>query len=358
MSNGGLLQDAAGNLYGTTSPYLPEHGKFNYGELYKVSKSGKLTTLHSFNGSDGNGPYAPMFMDTKGNLYGDTGDGGAYGEGVVYKLSKHAKLTVLHSFTESEGSVPQSGIFMDAMGNIYGTTDFGGSYDFGVVWKLSKSGTFTVLYNFTGGADGSFPLAGVTMDAKGNLYGTASAGGSSACEFGCGTVWKLSKSGTLTVLHSFAGGTKDGCDPASTPTMDKQGNLYGTTDTDPETCSSLDAGIVWKVSQNGKETVLHKFAAGSYPDCCVSLDAKGNLYGLTLAGGAHGGGTVFEITSNGKLTTLHNFCSLQNCEDGLAPLGFLILDAEGNLYGTTSAGGSGRSPNCDNGCGTVWKLTR
>jgi len=181
------------------------------------------------------------------------------------------------------------------------------------------------------------------MDGKGNLYSVASQGGTS----GEGVLYKLSQNGKLTVLQSFAAGTMDGCYPYGTPAADTKGNLYGTT----AGCGSSNAGIVWKVSKNGTESVLHNFAGGSsdgeYPLAGVILDSKGNLYGDTQVGGASNLGTVFELNKKGALTLLHSF---PGSSDGKLLYDGLIRDAEGHLYGTTLNGGSG-------GYGTVWKLT-
>jgi len=180
------------------------------------------------------------------------------------------------------------------------------------------------------------------MDAKGNLYGVTAQGGAS----NKGVVFKLSKNGRLTVLHSFVGGKADGCYPYGTPAMDAKGNLYGTT----YMCGTANAGVVWKVGAKGTENVLHNFAGGSsdgaYPYAGVIMDAKGNFYGDTAYGGSSGDGTVYELNKKGKLTLLHSFAG----SDGESPIGGLIRDAKGNLYGTAYEGGSDLY-------GTVWKLT-
>jgi len=184
-------------------------------------------------------------------------------------------------------------------------------------------------------------LTSLIMDKKGNLYGVTSEGGSA----GEGVAYKLSKSGKLTVLHSFTGGTTDGCDPFGTPAMDKAGNLYGTA----SGCGSSGDGIVWKVSDNHSETVLHNFVGGSadgaLPYGGVTLDAKGNLYGDTTRGGNFNVGTVYQVTGT-NLVVLQSFSG----SVGGFPYDNLILDSQGNLYGTAETGGS-------TGWGTVWKLT-
>jgi len=183
-------------------------------------------------------------------------------------------------------------------------------------------------------------LTGVIRDANGNLYGTTYQGGA----YGYGTVFELSNSGQETVLHSFAGGTTDGCYPIGTPVMDHLGNLYGTTNS----CGSSNLGTVWKLSKNGTETLLHSFAGsdGAYPQASVIRDAKGNLYGTTQQGGTSGDGTVYELNKQGVVTMLYSFTGL----NGNYWVGDLIRDASGNLYGTTNGGGT-------YGYGMVFELT-
>ena len=243
---------------------------------------------------------------------------------------------------------------------MYGTTYRCGASGYGTVFEIDTSGAETLLHSFSG-SDGEYPdLTSLLMDAKGNIYGDTSNGGDFNCEadFGCGTVYKLSKSGTLTVLHSFTGGTTDGCSPLGTLTMDKDGNLYGTT----EGCGFSNVGTVWKVSKAGSETVLYNFAGypsdGAYPFAGVIRDAKGNLYGETSEGGSAeacksgsgnpiGCGTVFKLSGSGKETVLHSFDE----SDGAFPIGGLVIDTKASLYGTAGRGGY------SGGWGTVWKLT-
>lgn len=178
------------------------------------------------------------------------------------------------------------------------------------------------------------------MDKNSNLYGTTYQGGA----YGYGTVFELSSSGQETVLHSFAGGTADGCYPIGTPAVDKEGNLYGTTNQ----CGSSNSGTVWKLSKKGTETILHSFVGsdGAYPYAGVIRVAKGNLYGTTQQGGAYGYGAVYELNKKGALTVLHSFVGT----DGALPQAPLIQDAEGNFYGTAFNGGA-------YGYGTVFKVT-
>ncbi len=341
----GLVRDAAGNLYGTTV-YGGSSGR--YGAVFKVTKTGKETVLHSFAGAstDGSLPSGGLFLDAKGNLYGNTEEGGTsrYADGTVFKVSKTGKETLLCSFPGgTDGCYPVGTPVKDKSGNFYGAAaGCGGGY--GIVWKVSKKGTESVLHFFEGGSsDGLAPEAGVVMDAKGNLYGLTPYGGA----FNDGVLYKLDVSGGgFAVLYTFKGGL-DGCYPYGIPAIDAQGNFYGTA----YGCGgSYNDGIVWKLSKKGKETVLHNFADGSsdgaHPYAGVILDAKGNLLGDTGEGGASNYGMVYELNTKGMLTVLHSFVG----SDGEYPYGGLIQDAEGNLYGTAEAGGG-------SGYGTVWKLT-
>jgi uncharacterized repeat protein (TIGR03803 family) len=307
-----------------------------------------FTDLYNFTGNpDGAYPYAGLIRDTAGNLYGTTLEGGSSNSGTVFKLDASGTETVLHNFAggPSDGAYPYAAVVMDTKGNLYGTTYECGPSNDGTVYKLSSTRKETVLHNFAGApSDGANPfLSNLFMDTKGNLYGVTEEGGSSSE----GVVYKLSKSGTLTVLHSFAGTSSDGCYPLGTPAIDTDGNLYGTT----EACGASEAGIVWKVSKKKTETVLHNFAGGlldgEYPFAGVIMDAKGNLYGVTEMGGASSFGTVYELSKKGGLTLLHSFTG----SDGEYPIGGVIRDAKDNLYGTTLDGGTG-------GYGTVWTSTK
>jgi uncharacterized repeat protein (TIGR03803 family) len=366
----GLTQDAAGNLYGTTAYGGTGCNGLGCGVVFKVDKTGKETLLHRFTGTvtgtggDGEEPLAGLVRDANGNLYGTTAWGGnpncnfGSGCGVVFKLDKAGKETVLYSFTGftegSDGENPEAGLVRDAAGNLYGTTRWGGSgvceYGCGVVFKLDKTGKETVLYSFTGtGGDGASPLAGLVRDVNGNLYGTTWLGGTS----NYGTVFKVDKTGKETVLHSFTGGADGGWPQLGYLVRDAAGNLYGTTwlGGDLSCRRSFGCGVVFKLGKTGKETVLYSFTGtggdGENPIAGLVRDAKGNLYGTTGGGGAYGYGTVFKLDKTGKETVLHSF---DPQTDGGWPNAGLIGDAAGNLYGTANLGGA-------YGYGTVYKLT-
>jgi uncharacterized repeat protein (TIGR03803 family) len=187
IPNGGLIRDAAGNLYGTTL----YGGKFNLGTVYKLDKNGHETVLHSFAGTDGANPQAGLIWDAAGNFYGTAEGGGDFAAGVVFKLAGK-KETVLYSFTGTDGASPQAGLLLDPAGDFYGTTYAGGNSNKGTVFKLDKNRNETVLHPFTGGTDGAHPYAGLVRDTAGNLYGTTSEGGDLNCSpNGCGTVFMV-----------------------------------------------------------------------------------------------------------------------------------------------------------------------
>lgn len=341
------ILDAKGNLYGTTS----SGGAHNLGAVFKLTPGGTETVLYSFSGApDGQSPYTSgVVRDKAGNLYGTTGGGGANGQGTVFKLTPTGTETVLHSFAADgkDGVLPIGGLVMDKLGNLYGTTNKGGTANAGTVYKVTPTGTETVLYSFTAGtADGCQPY-GVTLALKKNiLYGTT---------FGCGangggTVFRVTLSGTEKVLYNFGVNLLDGFGPVAGVALDKAGNLYGTT----AGGGSNIGGTAFKVTQAGQETVLYAFNAtetdGYKPEAPVALDKLGNLYGTTLKGGTGSGccGTVWKLDPSGKETILHVFTGTPD-GNGLSGAG-VVLDKKGNLYGAAFGGGA-------NGNGAVYKVT-
>ncbi len=278
--------------------------------------------------------------------------------------AKPPTYTVLYTFTGgADGAVPEAGLVRDEKGNLYGTTSSGGNDSgcsslgvpgCGVVFTLDVAGNQTVLYTFTGGTDGGIPFAGVIRDAKGNLYGTTSSGGSGTLP--AGTVFKLDNTGQETVLHSFCSATNcaDGDTPYA-PVIGYAGNLYGTTAGGGEFCVEYGGcGVVFRVDRAGNETVLYNFCPNGYGNCTDGYapqggllhDAAGNLYSTTNGGGANGMGTVFKLSATGAETVLYSFAG---GADGANPLAGLIRDEAGNFYGTTSGGGP-------SGWGTVFMV--
>jgi uncharacterized repeat protein (TIGR03803 family) len=267
------------------------------------------------------------------------------------------KETTLYNFTGGgDGGYPVQGeLTLDAAGNIYGTAGIGGSGGFGVVYKLDPSGQQTVLYSFTGGVDGGWPHAGVVRDTAGNLYGTAQTGGDPACGngFGCGVVFKVDTTGRETILHNFEGDS-DGVQPFGNLVLDAAGNLYGTTYIGGTSANCLGGcGVIFKVDATGQESVLHSFDGtdGGSSTGGLVRDSAGNLLGTTTGGGASKHGVVFKLDPTGKETVLYSFTGGM---DGDAPLASLAIDGSGNLYGTTDTGGN--SNNCLFGCGVAFRV--
>jgi uncharacterized repeat protein (TIGR03803 family) len=261
-----------------------------------------FTTLAYFNQSNGATPLAAMTQGFDGNLYGTTYGDPEPATGILFKITTAGQLATLYTFCSqfncNDGIYPHAGVVQDQSGNFWGTTEGAlPSYGFGTVFKITPGGALTTVHSFIG-TDGEQPQAGLTLGSDGNVYGTTSAGGAN---YG-GTVFKITPAGTLTTLHNF------------------------------------------------------NYSDGNYPVSGLVQATNGAFYGTTLFGGPNGGGTVFKTTAAGSLTTLYNFCSKSNCADGEFPNGTLIQAADGNLYGTTSAGGSISCFNNAN-CGTIFKIT-
>jgi len=396
-----LIVDAAGNLYGTT--YYG--GRFGFGTVFQLqpTENGRWTenVLYNFTGgADGGYPVAGVVLDTAGNLYGTTVAGGIAGQycyyydppycGVVFELSPGATgwaETVLYRFAGSpnDGGNPVSNLVLDAAGNLYGTTLWAGNNGSGIVFELSPSSngvwTETVLHNFTGLADGGRGASGLIFDSKGDLYGATELGGNPNCENlggdneGCGVVFELSNDGngtwTESVLHTFDG--NDGAFPYGNLTFDPSGNLYGTTVGGPGSYCSEGCGTVFRLSPNQdgswSETVLYIFAGGPdgiNPVGSLLLDDSGDLYGVTEGGGSNACyydcGIVFELTpkhSGSWMETIITRFAPTNVSRplGEGPAAGLLRDSQGNFYGTASMGGSPQGPCTSAGCGTVFKVT-
>jgi uncharacterized repeat protein (TIGR03803 family) len=377
---GTLIFDAAGNLYGTTM-FGGGSGVGTVFEL-KPNSDGRWTesVLHSFTGGDGARPFAGLILDGVGNLYGTTEIGGTaeYG-GTVFKLTPNSDgrwtESVLHSFTGGDGWEPTANVIFDATGNLYGTTLFGGAFNSGVVFKLTHnldgSWTDSVLYSFcsvTNCADGSTPLAGLIFDEAGNLYGTTAEGGNHGCQggLGCGVIFELSPlangSWTYSVLYSFTGGTR-GDAPQAGLIFDAAGSLYGTTTNggylNERECSDSGCGLVFKLTPNSDgswtESVLHAFRSGNSdpiarPVGGLIFDAAGNLYGTTPYSGPAGGGAVFKLAPQSDGSWAYSTLRFFFGKPAENPLGGVVLDKAGSLYGTANA--------CGSGCqGVVFEIT-
>lgn len=329
------------------------------GTVFKLAPDGTETVLHAFTGPpDGAFPMAGLVADANGNLYGTTASGGISNKGTVFEIAANGAESVVASLGGKRGVSPEARLVIDGDGNLYGTTAFGGDKSCperiersgcGVVFKVAPDGTETVLYTFVGSGDGNEPLGGLVMDASGNLYGTTQFGG-----LGEGNVFEIAPDGTETALYTFQG-KPDGARPTGDLIMDSAGNLYGTTAFGGNDCqeSLYGCGTVFKLVPNGSETVLYAFSEG----CCngivpyagVVADAKGNFYGTTLFGGAAdcNCGAVFKVTPDGKETVLHAFESAEGFESVAS-----LLLVNGELFGTTALGGRCRL------CGSVFELQK
>lgn len=301
-----------------------------------LAKSVPYEVLYNFaaGANDGGHPMAQLLRDkSSGNLYGTTAIGGAYNGGTVFEITPSGTETVLYSLPTPIGSDagPNGGTLVeDSAGNLYGASYAGGVNYSGYVYKLAPNGTFTTLYTFTGGSDGEWVDGGLTLDSRGNLYGTTNSGGAN----GFGTVFEVAPNGTETVLYSFTGGG-DGATPQA-GLLKVGANFYSVT----SARGAYGYGTVFELLKGKKgawtETTLYSFTGGTdgaAPDSDLIKDSAGNLYGTTNAGGANGDGAVFELTPGGTLNTLYSF---QDNGDGEYPLNALLLAKNGDLYGTTS----------------------
>ncbi|HEY2589583.1 MAG TPA: choice-of-anchor tandem repeat GloVer-containing protein [Tepidisphaeraceae bacterium] len=337
----GVTRDAAGDLFGTTF----QGGASGNGTVFEIAKgSNDVTALASFDGANGATPGGGLTIDAAGNLYGTTSAGGDAGDGSVFEIQQGTtSIQTLASFDGDDGSMPQGSIAVDSAGNIYGATQGGGDNGFGTVFEIARgSGAITALASFDG-SNGKLLFGGVTLDPSGNLYGTTYGGGDASD----GTVFEVAGgSNTITTLLSFDG--PNGAKPFDTVTLDAAGNLYGTTVSGGPT----NDGTIFEIANgSGTLTTLAAFDGinGSLPYARPAIDVAGNLYGTTYNGGAGGYGAAFELPSgSSEITDLLSF-SVDGSE-GTNPEGPLTLDATGNLYGTTSTGGSA-------GYGAVFELT-
>jgi uncharacterized repeat protein (TIGR03803 family) len=303
--------------------------------------------LYAFGTSpnDGLQPEAGLFRDGSGNLYGTTFFGGngsgcdinVGGCGAVFKIDSGGNETTFYAFDGAhDGWNPTDRLIMDTAGNLYGTTQFGGLYGYGTVFELSPAGSETILHHFQGGSDGANPNAGVVQDTEGNFYGTTRYGGHGCNSQGCGTVFKISNTGQETILHRFLDGL-DGANPMSGVEVDSSGNIYGTA----WAGGLFNYGTVFEIEAAGQEKILHHFAAGgdgSNPVGGVTLDQAGNLYGTASGAGTSDIGIVFTINPAGDESVLYTFTG---GVDGAYSTSHLLIDQAGNIFGMASQGVAG-----------------
>jgi uncharacterized repeat protein (TIGR03803 family) len=350
--NGFLAQGFNGNLYGTTFTSI-ETSYGGAGVAFEITTAGSLTVVYAFcsqpNCADGSLLFSNLIQATDENLYGTTNEGGANGKGTVFKLTPGGALTTIYSFCSqpscSDGEDPEAQLLEAADGSFYGGTFSGGAHQYGTIFRVTPEGVLTTLYSFCslpGCADGDSPIAGLIQGRDGNLYGTTYYCGG----YVCGTVFKITPSGTFTTLSSNVGGA-----PYSSLTEVASGDFYGTTlDGGPG-----NLGTAFKITPGGAVTTLHNFdgADGSEPLGLIQA-TDGNFYGTTIGGGnsncdyGAGCGTIFKMSASGTVTTLEKFDGF----NGAFPVAGLIQATDGNLYGTTEGGLGGFSTEY----GTVFKL--
>jgi len=343
-----LVQGSDGNFYGTT----PYGGTNNGGTVFQVTPAGALTTLVSFNGTNGSHPVAALVAGRDGNFYGTTENGGTNGNnGTVFQLTPAGVLTTLVSFNGMNGSYAAAALVQGSDGNFYGTTVGGGARGIGTVFQMTPAGVLTTLVSFND-LDGAAPLATLVQGTNGDFYGTSpqaqDAGLSVNAGGGYGTVFEMTSSGVLKTLVKFTG--SNGGNPAAGLVQGSDGNFYGTTAIggNISTNGGYGFGTVFKISTNGTLTTLVSFnlANGYNPTAGLVPGSDGNFYGTTDGGGLGGGGTVFKVSPAGVLTTLVAF----NGANGNNPQGGLVQGNDGSFYGTTEYGGA-------HGLGTVFQVT-
>ena len=340
-----------------------------------------FTTLVNFNGTDGMYPMASLTQGLDGYIYGTTSLGGTGSQpaGTVFKMLPTGVLTTIYNFCSQpdcvDGEAPSASLVQTSDGTLYGTTGGGGNLNgppcgqigCGTAFAISPSGALATLYKFcsqSNCADGTTPLGGLVQASDGNFYGTTSGGGAHAF----GTIFRITPAGTFTTLYNFCSqpNCADGASPSGALVQGADGYLYGTTAAGGiANCigaAGPGCGTLFKVSLSGQFASLYAFCAqgscvdGYLPNAPLVQAADGNLYGTTFAGGFNSSGVVFRMSPGGSVTTVYNFCSQANCADGSSPQSGLIVGTDGRFYGTTRYGGT-VSSNCSGGCGTLFKLT-
>jgi uncharacterized repeat protein (TIGR03803 family) len=322
--------------------------------LTALAQAQTFTTLYNFSGgSDGNVPFAGV-IEVNGNIYGTTYEGGAGYNGAVFEVTKNGKEKTIHSFGPApDGNSPQAPLIRASNGKLYAVASFGGANNnYGAVFEVDSTGAENVLHSFAGGtADGCDPEGGL-LEYKGELYGTTTYCGA----YGYGVIFRLTLTGKETVIHSFTGGDSDGASPiySSLVVNEKNGTLYGLASEGGKSASDCPTGcgVLFQMNKKGKVTALHAFA-GSASDGCTpwgtpAFDKNGNLYGTTLLCGANGEGTLWKITQKGAETILHSFYNGKT--DGAQPYGGVAVDSKGNFYGATFSGGT-------EGSGALYELS-
>ncbi|HZR55760.1 MAG TPA: choice-of-anchor tandem repeat GloVer-containing protein [Terriglobales bacterium] len=339
-----MTQGQDGNLYGT----IGDDGSNAAGSAFKMTTAGQFTRIYSFcsqpSCADGSGPWGGLTLNTDGNLYGTTTTGGKSAAGTVFKLTPNGTLTTLWSFDNgTDAGAPWYPPFQGLDGKLYGVSNTVYNGDYGAFIRLTPTKTppdtekVLVDFNYTNGNDPNLP----TQGTDGNFYGTAVSGGTK----GLGVVYKITTAGKIIVLHNFVGYPSDGTYPLGALVEGNDGDFYGVT----YQGGANNIGAIFKITRSGTFTLLHSFASsgttldGAYPRSGLILGSDGNLYGTTLHGGKANDGALYEITPEGAVTILYSLCSLKGCADGFSTATPLTQHTNGKFYGSTSGNSLGGS---------------
>jgi uncharacterized repeat protein (TIGR03803 family) len=373
LSPSALILGTDGEFYGTTEA----GGGYTGGTVFKVTRSGTLTTLYSFCSqggvcTDGEVPVG-LVQASNGEFYGATAYGGSFSGGTIFKVTPDGTLTTLYSFCAQpgciDGSKPYAGLIQAADGDLYGTTITGGAFNSGTIFRITPSGTLKTLYSFcsqNGCADGSGPWGVLVQAANGDFYGTTTLGGMAGTTCGndqCGTIFRISASGTFTTIYSFCSqaGCADGSNPFAGLVQATNGDLYGSTEfsgAGADCAVQGSCGTIFKITPSGTLTTLYSFcskpgcADGNNPQAAFIEAPNGNLFGITVGHGTIGSSTIFRMSPSGTLTTLYSFCAQAGCPDGTEPLA-LVQGTNGTFYGTTLRGGT----SAYGGYGTIFSFS-
>jgi uncharacterized repeat protein (TIGR03803 family) len=341
--SGSVTLDARGDIFGTAS----EGGFYDDGTIWEMLPSGVIRVLHSFGESgDGLYPGTQVTIDPEGDLFGTTELGGRFDHGMVWEITRLGEYIRLHSFgeTSSDGLFPVAGVTVDPRGDLFGTASEGGIYSLGTVWEIDASGIYRTVHPFGGTLNASKPYGGATLDQNGDLFGTTFYGGS----HGSGAVWEITANGVPLLLHSFESSMYDGQYPETGVVLDVKGDVLGTT----ESGGRYYYGTVWKLTPEGIYTTLHSFGGtprdARYIYSGITLDAKGDMFGTSYEGGVHFEGAVWEISASGEYTNPFSFGGSDT--EPANPQTGIAVDSNGDLFGTAPNGGSHAG-------GTIWELT-
>ena len=337
-----MTQGRDGNIYGT----IGDDNSNAAGSAFKMTPSGTFTRIYSFCSlskcADGSQPWGGLSLGKDGNLYGTTTGGGSFNSGTAFQLTPAGALTTVWNFDNgTDGGVPWYPLLQGLDGSFYGVSNTQYSGDYGAFVKLVPTATppykesVLIDFNYTDGNDPNLP----TQGTDGNFYGSTFSGGTK----GLGVLFKSTAAGVETVLHNFTGYSTDGSYPIGALVQGNDGAYYGVT----WEGGSSNLGTIFKVTSTGTYTLLHNFVGrpndGAYPRSGLILGSDGNFYGTTLNGGTVNDGTIYKVTPSGQVTVLYNFCSLSNCADGFSPVIPLLQHTSGKFYSSTSGNSLGGS---------------